>query len=200
MMSLFRNLKKAKKGAFGCGTVLIPSALVFLFFIAIMAMVATSRDGSFVACSKIMVECVDTEDDPPESLVQYAGKLMSCALETAWCDVKTIYLKATGQLQLPELPPEFTMSEEEFDKKQAEMREYLMREDVIEKSFEEHEVLLKQEAEQAAKPPSPEELLQEMKRLRLEREQFEKDQQRLREEIYQKVLKPILEKEEKASK
>lgn len=169
-----------------------------LFFLACFGVYSMEK-GSFAYCTDSLVRCLEDEAMTQKGLKKSMG-IMKCSVRTLWCDLETLFYAATTRRApaplLDEPAPENPAKEagvETLENPRTFQDAAAPDEpqgDASGASFEE----IVRALESAGNDVFPEvedddmtgpELLEEMKRLRKEREYFEKNQEELRKKIFE---------------
>jgi len=167
---LFRRFKRNWRSMF---LLWFPAGIVVLLLAIVFFSVAFSKDSSFHDCARQLTVCAG--ENPKLT------RMTVCSYQTAWCDIKVIWDKATGKAviaDMPGLPP----VDEKADK---ELFEKLTSDEFLEKRFEafEEEEKIQSETQRIDDLPEKEDLKEYMEELRAQRIQFEREMAEKREKI-----------------
>jgi hypothetical protein len=145
-------------------------ALTFLLFSVFAGVVLSMERGSFSFCTRELVSCLETKIAEKSAFKRGLG-VLTCSAKTAVCDVETIWFALTDDMPPVEQDDLFSPERREGD-----------GDGIFPDVPEEAE-------ETAERKENGPDLLEEMRRLRREREVFEKNQIEIRKQAAKSLKK-----------
>lgn len=217
MQVLAMKIKRLARRCFVGAERFLRAHAVLLILFALLAAagygVSSMEKGSFAYCTDSLVRCLEDEAMTQKGLKKSVA-IMKCSVRTLWCDLETLFFAATTRKRSADLL-ETPLAEE------AEGVETLENPRTFENAASESEAFAAPAAsfeetvraleESGAggfpvleeKEMTGPELLEEMKRLRKEREFFEKNQNEFHKKVFEALEKAhktgIVSEKEKAA-
>lgn len=218
MQVLAMKIKRLARRCFvGAGRFLRHGFLTYfiaalLFFLACFGVYSMEK-GSFAYCTDSLVRCLEDEAMTQKGLKK-SMSIMKCSVRTLWCDLETLFFAATTRKRSADLLETPLAEEEEgvetlenprtFENAASESEAFA----APAASFEETVRALEESGAGGfpvleEKEMTGPELLEEMKRLRKEREFFEKNRNEFHKKVFEALEKAhktgIVSEKEKAA-